>query len=463
MTATDSGILVPRNLISAESEASILGALMRDNARIDRVADTLSANDFGEEIFGRIYTAIVDCAMQGRPAKPMVIAQLFEGDAQFQELDGRKFLNEATMSLLSAAEPTSMVRHVQDLAVRRRMFIQMTASATMLADLNLPLDTTLADHDTALTSSVERAEANPFRGGHECISEVLATFDRPIIGVSSNGVVEAMDRLVGKMRPGWLGVLAARPGMGKTAVAVSYMRGTALAGHQVLFASLEMTWQMLSLRLAADHAYALGRPIPFSRITEGRLNPQQREIVKDIYHDLADAPFKIIDKQCHTLGQLRRAVRRRKRELAAIGAKLELVVVDYLQLLVPDGKAKSEYEAVSEVSRELKVMAGQEGVAVLALSQLSRNVEQRADKRPFLSDLRSSGQIEQDADFVMFLLSQEYYVRKEEPEPDTPPHAEWQMKLAQLENKLEFILAKYRHGPEGTFFGNFYRNYQAVR
>jgi len=138
-------------------------------------------------------------------------------------------------------------------------------------------------------------------------------------------------------------------------------------------------------------------------------------------------------------------------------------VVDYLQLLMPDTPRQSEYEAVSEVSRELKIMAGDEGVAILALSQLSRQVEQRQDKRPQLSDLRASGQIEQDADFVMFLVSQEYYLRKAEPEPDTSEHDAWRAKMDKAESWLEFICAKHRHGQEGNFFGRFYRQFQAVR
>lgn len=435
---------------------------MRDASRVDRVADILTVEDFSEDLFGRFYAAILDLAAAGRPVSPVVLAPMFAGDPAYQQMDGQKFLVDLVTSLTAAADPAPMARHVRELAVRRRLHAQMLASADMMADLAVNIDTSISQHDTAITSAFERTEPSPFRGGADAVREVLASFERPKQGVMS-GVVEGIDRLIGPIKPGWLGILAARPGMGKTAAAISYLRGTAERGHASLFASLEMTWQTLSMRLVSDFCHSIGQPIPFSNIIGGQSTQAQRCTIAGADDDLTPLPFRIIDKRCHTLGQLRRAIRRRKRELQSTGKTLELVVVDYLQLLMPDTMRQSEYEAVSEVSRELKIMAGDEGVAILALSQLSRAVEQRQDKRPQLSDLRASGQIEQDADFVLFLVSQEYYLRKAEPEPESADHITWQDKMSKVEGWLEFICAKHRHGEEGNFFGRFYRQYQAVR
>ncbi len=453
----------PPSLRNVESEAIVLAGLMRDNARIDRIADVLTPEDFSEQLFGRLYMAVLDLAAHGRPANPITIAPLFDGDAQFEQLDGRTLLTEWVTSLMAATDPFSMARHVRELAVRRRLHEEMLASAARIADLTIETDRAISEHDTAVSATFERTDLNPFRSGVDAAREVMRSFDRKHTGVLSGGGVEGIDRLIGALQPGWLGIVAGRPGMGKTAALISYLRATAEKGHCSLFASLEMSWQILGMRLVADYCHSIGSPVPFGALMKGETTQHHRDIIGGVEHDVGALPFKIIDKKCHTLGQLRRSIRRRKRELQAVGKKLELVVVDYLQLLQPDGKPKSEYEAVSEVSRELKVMAGDEEVAMIALSQLSRAVEQRQDKRPMLSDLRASGQIEQDADFVLFLVSQEYYLRKAEPEPDTADHVAWREKLTRAEGWLEFICAKHRHGEEGAFFGRFYRQFQAVR
>ena len=163
------------------------------------------------------------------------------------------------------------------------------------------------------------------------------------------------------------------------------------------------------------------------------------------------------------IGRLNMLVRRHARAMAAKGFSLDLVIVDYLQLLSPDHKGRSNYEAVSEVSRGLKALAKDNELAVFALAQLSRTVETRPDKRPQLSDLRDSGQIEQDADAVLFLLRKEYYLRQEEPDPLSPKRVDWENHLDAVKGQIEFILAKRRNGTTGTAIGQFHGAYQAVR
>ena len=251
--------------------------------------------------------------------------------------------------------------------------------------------------------------------------------------------------------------------MGKTALALSYAIGAAQQGHGVLFVSLEMSSTELAARMVADLCFNGNDGVPYNAIRDGVLNDWQADKVckaRDTMHRL---PFHVVDAGQLTVGRLNTLIRRHARKMAARGHKLELVIVDYLQLLSSDARGRSNYETVSEVSRGLKAAAKDHGVAVFALAQLSREVEKRPDKRPQLSDLRDSGQIEQDADAVLFLLRPEYYHWQAEPEKDTSAWDKWEAELREMLGAIEFILAKRRNGVTGATFGSFYGTYQAVR
>lgn len=250
-----------------------------------------------------------------------------------------------------------------------------------------------------------------------------------------------------------------------TAVAISYAIGAARRGHGVLFISLEMSSHELGMRMASDLCFDLGEHdrVPFAAIQSGTINDRQRDAIRRARGYVADLPLFVVDAGSMTIGRLNMLVRRYARRLEAKGQKLELVIVDYLQLLHPDQRHRSAYENVSEVSRGLKACAKENGVGVFALAQLSREVEKREDKRPMLSDLRDSGQIEQDADGVLFLLRQEYYLLKNEPDPGSDKHETWRNLLERNRGKIEFIVAKRRNGVEGYSAGRFFGPYQAVR
>jgi replicative DNA helicase len=248
--------------------------------------------------------------------------------------------------------------------------------------------------------------------------------------------------------------------MGKTACALSYALGAAARGHGVLFVSIEMGAEQLAERMAAD--LCLDSRIPYADIRDRRLTSQQRMEVCRARDRLAAMPLQVIDKGGLTIGRLRILVRRWCRRFEARGQKLELVIVDYLQLLRADRKM-DRYETVTEISKSLKEMAKDNNLAVFALSQLSREVEKRPDKRPQLSDLRESGQVEQDADAVLFFLRPEYYLRTEEPAPNDPKHAEWQVALDKCQGRIELIAAKRRNGQTGSRVADFLGQFQAVR
>lgn len=247
-----------------------------------------------------------------------------------------------------------------------------------------------------------------------------------------------------------------------TAVALSYSIGAAMNGHGVLYVSLEMSSAELGARMAADLCFNGRDGVYFSDIINRRVKPADRERLKIAQGMASDLPLAVIDAGSLHVNRLGAIVRRQARRFAARGEKLSLVVVDYLQLLSAD-KGKGAYEAVSQISRALKALAKEQDIPVLALAQLSREVEKRTDRRPQLSDLRDSGQIEQDADTVMFLLRNEYYLRKEQPEMTSPDYMKWEQAMQDHAGKIEFICAKRRNGETGKALGAFHGAFQAVR
>jgi replicative DNA helicase len=338
----------------------------------------------------------------------------------------------------------------------------LLATVTKAMDMEEPLELLAGEAEEAIASAMdERDIGRHERSAGEAAMAIVNTFDQAVAGVTCE-VIPTLDKILGPIRPTHFDVGAGRPGMGKTAVAVSYARGAAKKGHGVLFFSLEMGGDELAERLLADDCFDEHR-IPYEAIRDRKLDMIERREVCRAQERLAALPIQIIDKAGLSIGQIRSMVRRWRRRFAARGQSLDLVIVDYLQL-VRGERRMDRIEVVSEVSRALKEIAKDNHLGVLALSQLSRAVESRADKRPQLSDLRESGQIEQDADAVLFLLRPEYYLRKEgEPIFGDPDYEEWQAKLEKCQGRIEFIVAKRRGGREGSAWGEFLGPYQAVR
>jgi replicative DNA helicase len=245
--------------------------------------------------------------------------------------------------------------------------------------------------------------------------------------------------------PKHLVIVAGRPSMGKSAVASSYALGAASAGHGVLFVSLEMSAEELGERIAADLCFDSAVQVPYSAITDGRVTNEQGRQIARAYERLQSIPLSIVDLASCTIAKLNAIVRRHSRRMAAQGKKLDLVIVDYLQLVRPDRHTENRTQEITQVSIGLKAIAKEHGVAVMALAQLSRSVESRADKRPIMADLRESGQIEQDADAIMFLYRPEYYLKQSEP-LETDHRPKWESMMDDARGKIEFIVAKRRRG-----------------
>lgn len=448
-------------LSNVACEAALLGALMLENKIIDRVCDIVEPEDFAEPVHGRIFSLIVREHSNGRSANPVTLPPFLKDDPAFQELGGG-YLAQLTGTGASLVGAIDFARQVRDLASRRRLVEGLDAATALASDPNASTEQIVDAADAAIVDAGAVGETMHQVSAADCIREMIESIDDPDSGIVCNAI-PSLDRLWGKLREKQVVIVAGRPGMGKSAMSLSYAVGVARAGHGVLFVSLEMSSQELGGRLAADMCFNGRGGVPYAAISNRNLTQDQRRLVARAYHELGELPFQVIDTGRITIGRLGMMVRRHKRRMAARGIDLKLVIVDYLQLVSADNKGRSQYEAVSEVSRGMKAIAKDNGVTMMALAQLSREVEKRASKRPELSDLRDSGQIEQDADVVMFLFRQEYYLRKAQPEETSPEWPEWRQALDACQNRIEFIVAKNRQGQEGVATGEFWGGNQAVR
>lgn len=459
--ATNMQTIAP-SLVNVEAEQYLVGALMNDNQSVDRIADKLAMDSFADPFLGRLYDVIIREVALGRAANPITLKGYFSDDPAFETAGGTGYLVDL-MATPTGFGVDDIAADIAQLAAKRRLTIGLQAALDKATDPSP--ETTVAElvdeADAAMMAAMEGKETLHQPTGADCIDEVLAGFDEPYGGVRS-GVIGSLDDLTGPLKPKQLVIMAGRPGMGKTAVAVSYALGAAKAGNGVLFVSLEMGSQELGARMAADLCHTAKGGVPFEHIRDGNVSRWEREQISHARDMMKTVPLRIVDTGKITISRLAMVARRHQRRMAARGASLNLLIVDYLQLVHPDGKARSNYEAVSEVSRGLKQIAKDLGITVMALAQLSRSVEQRDDKRPMLSDLRDSGQIEQDADSVIFLYREEYYLRQSEPK-DGQPRDKWDEKMQLASGKIDFILSKRRNGRTGDSWGYFFGEHQAVR
>lgn len=452
---------LPRNV---EAEAALIGALMVENSIIDTIADRLTSADFYEHLHGRLFDTIVSLHGQGKTANPVTLKPFFEKDEAMSLVGGVGYLARLTASDAGLIGARDFARQISDMAKLRRLAAfadDLGEKARNTSDAIDPV-ALLSDAESDLFAvSGEGGGGIQTQQGAGCIDAMLSQLDDGNRGVMCK-LIPPMDDLLGGARRKQLIILAARPGMGKTAVALSYSIGAAMNGHGVLYVSLEMSAAELGARMAADLCFNGNGGVYFSDIINQRVKQADRERLNQARAMASDLPMSVIDASSIHVNRLNAIVRRQARRFASRGERLDMIVVDYLQLLSAD-KGKSAYESVSQISRALKEIAKEHDVAVLALAQLSREVEKRSGCRPQLSDLRDSGQIEQDADTVMFLLRNEYYLRKEQPEMTSPDFMKWEQAMQEHAGKIEFICAKRRNGETGKAIGAFHGAYQAVR
>ena len=449
---------------NSEAEQQLLGAMLINNDATAKVSEFLRPAHFAEALHGRVYEAIQKLIERGEIANPVTLKAYFERDPALSEVGGAEYLARLASNAVTIIRAEEYGRLIYDLALRREL-IQVGE--------DIVLEAYDADIDERALSQIERAEGALYRLAED--GERDSTFvpfslalarsadlidaahkrDGRMVGVTT-GLVD-MDKKLGGLHGSDLVILAGRPAMGKTALATTIAVNAARAyrpirddsgrvidadGAVVGFFSLEMSTEQLATRILAERTR-----IGSERLRRGEVSHQDfTNKIMPAVHELQELPLFIDDTPALSIAQLRSRARRLKRT-----QNLGLVVVDYLQLMRPSGLTRTDnrVQEVSEITQGLKALAKELSVPVLALSQLSRAVEQREDKRPQLADLRESGSIEQDADVVMFVYREEYYLAPQEPPADTEKFYEWQEKMAKAHNRADVIVGKQRHGPTG--------------
>lgn len=443
---------------NAEAEQGLLGALLVNNGAYEKIGDLLRAEHFYMPVHQRIFTAVSQFIDRGQTASPVTLKNYFEKDEDLSDLGGGAYLADLAGSIVSVINVRDYAETIYELFMRRE-----------LIDLGEEIVNEAHEHTLNATAmdTVERAEGKLFslaesgevKGGFQSLRDsVLVSIEIAEKAFKTKGHVTGattglrdLDKQTGGLHPSDLLILAGRPSMGKTALATNVAFNTARRyaetggkeGARVGFFSLEMSADQLATRILADVANISGHAIK-----QGDIKQEDFQNFVKASQQLAQVPLYIDDTPALSIGAVRTRARRLKRQHG-----LDFLVVDYLQLLRGSGSKQSEsnrVQEVSEITRGLKAIAKELNIPVLALSQLSRSVEQREDKRPMLSDLRESGSIEQDADVVMFVYREEYYLHRAEPEPGTDKHLQWQEKCERALNIGEAIIAKARHGPIGS-------------
>jgi replicative DNA helicase len=458
--------LPPRN---DEAEIGLLGAILINNRAYERVSEFLRPEHFSDPLNGRIFAACARLIERGQHADPTTLRHLFENDKDLAEVGGPRYLADLAAGAVTVINAEHYGRLIHDLHLRREL-IGLGSEIVNTAFVADPELDARSQIESAEQQLYDLATTGEYEGGFKPFSNAItgainlaqSAFKRAgkVAGVSSG--FTKMDMLLGGLHKSDLIILAGRPSMGKTALATNIAFKVAqsieieASGDReqerscvVGFFSLEMSAEQLANRILAEHAH-----IASDRIRKGELNDAEFEKLVIASQDLERAKLFIDDSPALTVSALRTRARRLKRQNG-----LDLIVVDYLQLLQGSHASRndSRVQEISEITRGLKTLAKELDVPVLALSQLSRAVEQREDKRPQLADLRESGTIEQDADVVLFIFREEYYLERTEPTRRAEEssdkfrvrHEQWEENKAAVEGKAEVIVAKQRHGPTG--------------
>lgn len=473
---TETMRIPPQNV---EAEQALLGAILSNNRALEKVSEFLRGEHFASPAHGKIYEAARTYIEQGRIADPITLRELFEKDETLKEVGGSAYLAKLAGSSGTIINAGDYGRQILDRHLRRQLIALGNDVVNDAFDIKLDEDA-IAQLEIAEKKLYHIATEGELQGGpkalHVALGESLKAAEYAmkapdgLSGVTT-GLV-GMNNLLGGLHNSDLVILAGRPAMGKTALATTMAFNAALKFEQdnkkpgavkksVAFFSLEMSAEQLATRILSSKA-----AVPSHLMRTGKLTDAQFDELAAGVSLLSKVPLFVDDTPGVTVGAIRNRARRLKRDKEK---GLGLIVIDYLQLMSSAGRSENRVQELSEMTRALKMMAKELDVPVLVLSQLSRMVEQRDNKRPQLSDLRESGSIEQDADIVMFVFREIYYLKQDTPKQHLNENnekfalrqAEWEQKKIDLENQAEAIIAKQRHGPVGDvkmyFSGEFGR------
>jgi replicative DNA helicase len=472
---------LPQNV---EAEQQLLGAILTNNDVYDRIAALVKSEHFFDPVHQRIFERAAARIQKNALASPVTLKPFFEDDEGLRELGGPAYLVRLAGAAISAFAARDYAQMIYDLAVRRELIAlgrDISAKAAKVEITSEPREQ-ITEAEQRLyklgeQGVAERGFTSFLKAVTEAVNSANAAYQRGggLAGIST-GLVD-LDRKLGGLHPSDLLILAGRPSMGKTSLATNiafniakaYRRGRlsdggegAVDGGVVGFFSLEMSAEQLAARILSEAS-----EVPSEQIRRGDMTEQEFRRFVEAAKSLESCPLYIDDTPALPISQVAARARRLKRTHG-----LDVLMVDYLQLLKGTGRGETNrVQEVSEITQGLKAIAKELQIPVIALSQLSRTVESREDKRPQLSDLRESGSIEQDADVVMFVYRDEYYHERLKPAEDDPRFAEWLDKMNRVHGKAEVVIGKQRHGPIGTVelsfegrftrFGNLVQPWQA--
>ena len=459
---------------SIEAEQQLLGAILTNNDLFDRVASIVRAEHFYDPVHARIFETAAARIAKNNLASPVTLKAFLEDDAGLAELGGPAYLVRLAGAAISSFAVRDYAEMIYDLAIRRELINVGNDIAAKAARVDVDSEPReqIVEAEQKLYALAEQGQTEQgFQSFLTAVTDAVkvanAAYQREggLAGVST-GLVD-MDKKLGGLHRSDLLILAGRPSMGKTSLATNvafniaraYKKGITASGEEgavdggvVGFFSLEMSAEQLATRILSEVA-----EIPSNQIRRGDFTESEFRRIVDAAKELEAAPLFIDDTPALPISQLAARARRLKRTHG-----LDALFIDYLQLVRGTGRSENRVNEISEITMGLKAIAKELDIPVIALSQLSRQVENREDKRPQLSDLRESGSIEQDADVVMFVFREEYYKEREKPgDHELEKMGIWQEEMERLHGKAEVVIGKQRHGPIGTvelsFEGQFTR------
>lgn len=442
-----------------ETEQALLGACLTSPEALASCAGLLDSEHFAEDWHKIIWETMLALQASGTVANELTISSKLNNPVVSGGLKLAAYLGRCSSSTYCPpAYAASFAKQIREAwASREVLFAIETAKADTAAPSADPRGV-ISDLMQRLDET--RLRMDPRRSGFKSAAQVTCdVVDRMAASfagtLASNAICTGLKdldhKLNGGFRPGDLVIMAGRPGMGKSLTAVSLSRQSAKAGHAGGFYSLEMMREQIGARFLSDQAYRFDRTLTSGQILHGNLSEYDAEFICEHAKAFADLPLHIDDSSSMSVGEITARTRSLADRYAREGKKLKHVWIDYLKFVRASERYRGQrhYE-VGEISASLKAMAKDLDIAVILLAQLNRNVESREDKRPQLSDLRESGDLEADADIVIFLYREAYYLGNSEPKPGSQEHLEWQIKMETTCNKLELIVAKQRMGATGS-------------
>ncbi len=451
----------PHNI---ELEQALLGAILVNNEAFYRVSDFLEPRHFFEPIHQKLYEIAASLVRVGKTATPITLKTFLPADLDVAGLTASQYLARLAAEATTVINASDYGRTIYDLAIRRSLIV--IGEEMVNAAYDAPVEERPQDQiEKAERSLYELAETGRYDGGFQRFAQALTTAvemaahayqrDGKLSGLATG--LKDLDRMMGGLQKSDLVIVAGRPGMGKTALSTNLAYNVARAweggvrpdgqiestnGGIVGFFSLEMSAEQLATRILSEQT-----EIASYRIRRGEIAPSDFDLIAETAREMERIPLYIDETGGLSIAQLAARARRLKRQRG-----LDLLVIDYIQLLQGSSRRAQEgrVQEVTEITTNLKALAKELNIPIIALSQLSRAVESRDDKRPQLSDLRESGSIEQDADVVMFVFREEYYLKNREPRPGTEEYFKWQAEMEAVHGRAEVIVGKQRHGPTGT-------------